>query len=121
MKRKKKEYKTVMDLLQKIKIKEDFSNVNGLFRELFQLSTSLWMKMRKRYSNQRNESFYQIEKGKEVYHLPIDGFDGDIHDENIVCHWNATIRRRWMLKRTKKNYKNLRTKLIRVKRGVGKT
>ena len=29
---------------------------------------------------QRNESFYQIEKGKEVYHLPIDGFDGDIHD-----------------------------------------
>ena len=53
----KKEYKTVMDLLaEKIKIKEDFSNVNGLFRALSQLEyEGLWKDEKKIHQLERQK------------------------------------------------------------------
>ena len=54
----KKEYKTVMDLLaEKIKIKEDFSNVNGLFRALFSIEYEDCGMMRKKIHQLQRQKF----------------------------------------------------------------
>ena len=62
----KKEYKTVMDLLaEKIKIKEDFSNVNGLFRALFSLEyEGLWNDEKEDTSTTETKVFIKLKKRK---------------------------------------------------------
>ena len=105
----KKEYKTVMDLLaEKIKIKEDFSNVNGLFRKLFSIEySSLWDEDKKDLSTRETKVFIKLKKGKEVYHFPIDGFDGDIHDGEYCMSLECDYSKKMDVKEDQKELQEL--------------
>ena len=91
-----KEYKAVMDLLaEKIKIKEDFSNINGLFRELFSIEySSLWDEDKKDTATSETKVFIKLKKEKKFTICPLMDLMVIFMMENTVCHWNATIRRR---------------------------
>ena len=82
----KKEYKVVMDLLaEKIKIQPDLCNVNGLFRKLFSVEYSnLRGDDEENLSTKETKVFIKLKKGKKIYHLPIEDFEMDMHDGDMV-------------------------------------
>ena len=96
-KKKKKEYKVVMDLLaEKIKIKQNLSNVNGLFRGLFSIEyNNLSLDEEENISTNETKVFIKLKKGSTTYHLPIENLEMDIHDGEICmslgCDYSKKI------------------------------
>ena len=96
-KKEKKEYKVVMDLLaEKIKIKQNLSNVNGLFRGLFSIEyNNLSNDDEENISTNETKVFIKLKKGSTIYHLPIEDLEMDIHDGEICmslgCDYSKKI------------------------------
>ena len=96
-KKEKKEYKVVMDLLaEKIKIKQNLSNVNGLFRKLFSIEyNNLSLDEEENISTNETKVFIKLKKGSTIYHLPIEDLEMDIHDGEICmslgCDYSKKI------------------------------
>ena len=96
-KKEKKEYKVVMDLLaEKIKIKQNLSNVNGLFRGLFSIEyNNLSLDEEENISTNETKVFIKLKKGSTIYHLPIEDLEMDIHDGEICmslgCDYSKKI------------------------------
>ena len=97
-KKEKKEYKVVMDLLaEKIKIKQNLSNVNGLFRGLFSIEYNNLSLDEEEENISTNETkvFIKLKKGSTIYHLPIEDLEMDIHDGEICmslgCDYSKKI------------------------------
>ena len=96
-KKEKKEYKVVMDLLaEKIKIKQNLSNVNGLFRGLFSIEyNNLSLDEEENISTNETKVFIKLKKGSTIYHLPIENLEMDIHDGEICmslgCDYSKKI------------------------------
>ena len=92
-----KELKVIMDLLaEKIKARVDLSNLNGLFRKLFSIEYfNLCNDDDEKTSTDKTKVFIKLKKGKEVYHLPIEEFEGDIHDGeycmSLTCEYSKKI------------------------------
>ena len=108
-KKEKKEYKVVMDLLaEKIKIKPDLSNVNGLFRKLFALEyQNLWGDDEENISTEETQVFIKLKKGRKVYHLPIDSFEMDIHDGEICMSLHCEYEKKINVKEDQKELEEL--------------
>ena len=97
-KKEKKEYKVVMDLLaEKIKIKQNLSNVNGLFRGLFSIEYNNLSLDEEEENISTNETkvFIKLKKSSTIYHLPIEDLEMDIHDGEICmslgCDYSKKI------------------------------
>ena len=105
----KKEYKVVMDLLaEKIKIRPDLSNVNGLFRKLFSVEYSnVCSNDEENTSTKEKKVFIKLKKGNIVYHLPIENFEMDIHDGEICMSLGCDYSKKMNVKEDQKELEEL--------------